>query len=246
VLIVGLLAVGLPRLAWRRRGTELAIIVGIVIGLEMIYLVAGKSIYLDSATQSVYLDSARYAVFLCVPSCIAFASLLDASLDGGGSPDTWESTTWAGARPALWVALAIGTAMAASFSSSYLYEVAHTGGRAHSTFRTGAVEPKQATLAAIVARTSGPVVVLAEDWWCYQPIAYLARRTPRVTVELSDDPVGRSLAIRRQNPKADVFAVGFDGAAYESKLSKLPVFQATGAAVDPTGRPILKTWQSTR
>ena len=83
-------------------------------------------------------------------------------------------------RPRLWTAAAVaacllGWFLLADFHEHYVRFVQRTGGDAHRTLRTAAVEPKQAAIEYIVAgRASGPGWIVASEWWNYQPLRYLA------------------------------------------------------------------------
>lgn len=79
-------------------------------------------------------------------------------------------------------ASAVAFALVGSFYLSYFREFQTTGGRSHRTFITASTEPKQAALEAILAARTGKVLIVAQDWWQYWPIRYLALPDPSVTV----------------------------------------------------------------
>ncbi|HEY1553400.1 MAG TPA: hypothetical protein VGF94_01140 [Kofleriaceae bacterium] len=90
-------------------------------------------------------------------------------------------TTWIGTGPrARRIAIACGgvvaVALLGSFYLNYFHEFETTGGRSHRTFVTAETEPKQLALERVLAErsTDEPVMIVAQDWWQYWPIAYLA------------------------------------------------------------------------
>jgi hypothetical protein len=116
----------------------------------------------------------RYAVCLVGPTAIVL-----------GRPAAWLGERSAKARK---LAAGLGGAVCwlvlLGFHSQYLAHIERTGGTSHRAFRTAPVEPKQAALEALVGRPgrTGQTWVLADEWWSYWPLEYLAvaRRDVRV------------------------------------------------------------------
>ncbi len=96
-----------------------------------------------------------------------------------------------GPRPSApaWVAAVVLAAVAwlwlAQFYRDYFLVFASSGGTSHVAFRTAAIEPKLAALAAIesaeahaspaAAQESGRQIwIVADSWWSYWPLAYFA------------------------------------------------------------------------
>jgi len=74
-----------------------------------------------------------------------------------------------------------------SFQLNYFREFATSGGRSHLTYVTAPIEPKRQALEQIVAARggTGPVLIVAQQWWLYWPIAYLARAQAGVSVSMT-------------------------------------------------------------
>ncbi len=87
-------------------------------------------------------------------------------------------------------ATVVAAALVGSFYRSYFHEFQTTGGRSHRTFITAATEPKLQAIAYILASRSGnePVTIVANDWWQFWPIAYLAQAKSGVTVRMTLPP----------------------------------------------------------
>ena len=108
------------------------------------------------------------------------------------------------------------------FGVFYLAQFERTGGQSHNAFRTAGVEPKQAALALAIngshasygAANSADsdvlvvpdVLIVADDWWNFWPLKYLAHGQSRVTVCRAGD-----LARFNEQPphRHNVFWVGF-------------------------------------
>jgi hypothetical protein len=165
------------------------------------------------------------------------------------------TSAWIELRPRLRImAIAaaglIAAALLASFYVNYFREFATTGGRAHLTYITAPVEPKQQALARILAAGGGdrPVVIVAREWWLFWPIAYLASPHANVSVTRNlppDDP-----SFREALSEGRVFVVEFAGTAALGtaidwiRASGLRFTQA--AVQDAGGRDVLAILQITR
>src|SRR5262249_45575428 len=118
----------------------------------------------------------------------------------------------------------------------YFAELAKTGGDVHRTFRTGPVEPKQAAIAAIVAAAAGePATIVAEDWWTFFPLYYLAGSHGELHVEFCTLAADEPTAKRR-------FLGGFAGGPCELWLARHAPDLPKQSAVDYAGRPVLHVW----
>lgn len=127
----------------------------------------------------------------------------------------------------------------------YFAPLIRRGGDTHQAFRTGPVEPKAAAY-TFIRNASGAdnVEVIAEDWWLYWPLKYLASRDAHVFVNIMPTaavpgglrPAGAPAPAPPPNPQKR-FAVVFDGGAAWSRMrsDSTTVF----SALDPIGRPIL-------
>jgi hypothetical protein len=192
---------------------------GLVLSIVAFHIVAGARAFEPGAE--------RYAMFLVVPSAMLCAAGLG----------------WLG-RPGSIAGAMLCAALAAMLSFGYFLPLVREGGTSHSTYRTGAVEPKLAAFEFVNAhsRDAQVVVVFAEDWWLYWPIRYLAWHERRIHVEMLGKygswlvPPGASPR-RYERPPDRVYAVVFRGGEYGTALksASAPLF----TAMDPLGRPIL-------
>jgi hypothetical protein len=87
-------------------------------------------------------------------------------------------------RAAAWLVIAAGWLLLAGFFCDYFVYFARTGGTSHVAFRTARPEPKLAALRLILKQqpAGSPVSIVADDWWTYWPLAYLAADKPGVEV----------------------------------------------------------------
>ena len=127
-------------------------------------------------------------------------------------------------------------------AGGYFWPLSSRGGDAHVTFRTGVVEPKAAAYEFIRTRTAAEpaVTVLADDWWLYWPMRYLALpERQRIFVEMLGiaPPVyPPGVVPPRPTGPTKTFAVVFaEGVAWHRLRSAKPVFTAS----DPLGRAIV-------
>jgi uncharacterized membrane protein len=117
----------------------------------------------------------RYAICLIAPAVILAAGGAAVCWSGAGRPRTSVA--------AVVLALAAAWFVLADFQQHYFRFIEQTGGRAHQTFRTAAVEPKQAALDYILQhRRAGVTWIVADSWWSYWPLQYLSRAEPDVRV----------------------------------------------------------------
>ena len=118
-----------------------------------------------------------------------------------GAMSVWEAAAsrW---RFALMLTPLLGWLWLADFQTHYFRFIEQTGGESHLTFRTAAVEPKQAALDYILQNVrvtkettaaQADVWIVCSEWWNLWPIRYLAASTSGVHVvtpaeaEASDD-----------------------------------------------------------
>ena len=126
----------------------------------------------------------------------------------------------------------------AGFWSHYLRVLEREGSRSASAFWTGPIEPKEAAydqFAAII-RTEGPIRVVAEDWWLYWPVAYLAAGQPLKLINAE-----RGLPGAQQ--KGDYWLV-YAGSQLDRRIAATAGARLS-ATIDATGHPkALHIWQS--
>lgn len=156
-LLAMLVIVGIAR-SWKKRlGLSAGIVAGWLASLAIFFLVAG-----NEALQPHY---ERYALVLIVPTVLALGVLIRRLFPQRGSEGR-----------AIVFTLAITTSLLAGFWLRYFVVLEREGSVSATAFWTGPREPKQVAVERILAATgvSGPAQVIAEDWWLYQPLAYLA------------------------------------------------------------------------
>jgi hypothetical protein len=176
----------------------------------------------------------RYALFLFVPLVIATASAVSAAI---------------GASRVSGVAIAaLGLVlMAAVLAGGYFMPLAARGGESAITYRTGHMEPKLAAFEFITrhSESSGPVTVIAENWWLYWSLRYFAGVDGRIHVAPAPSasipggvrPAG---ATGPQVPSpARTYAVAFAGSEWPATLTPST---AIFTAVDPIDRPLVQVF----
>jgi hypothetical protein len=247
-LLILLLAGGLPRLIRRGDVPALGFLSGLAVSLLAFCIVLGPRL-IGPALE-------RYAMCLVTPSCIALA-LLGSNLG---------ETLWA-RRLQLAGLLTVGGLLLAGFYQHYFLVLIETGGESHRTFRTGPVEPKQAAFDVVLAAAEGqPVTILAEDWWTFFPLYYLAGNHREIRVVFCDqsdkEPEARvgvavAVATRAAGPAVAAatrvagaavaasrrrFVAGFAGRACDQWLTKHAPSVPKQVIADYAGRPLLYVW----
>jgi hypothetical protein len=247
---LGLLALGSWRLARWRQWDRLALVVGLLVGAAGFQSAAGPTVY-DS------FGSARYLTCLIAPLALALACLARALVIAPGG-------AWRGAARLAQAALAVSvlwglllTAKAHSFDAF--------GAQHHEspwTFRADAEDYLERVTALILRDLGGPRpgpprVVIAQDWWTYWPLRYLAgeRKDLRFVFlgEVGSD-MGQRLRGVSNQLRAGGFAVGLIGGDVERTVrlvltpervrcrmaSGIQVFQADDAPAPaaPGGRAL--------
>jgi hypothetical protein len=173
-LVAGWLAWGFVRAMRRSRPELICLAIGWGASLFGFFLVAGP------AALAPHFE--RYAIWMVGPTTI-LASVAIAWWQTRTSRVGWLSTVFA---------IALGWALLIGFQTNCFDFIRQTGGRSHQTFRTAAVEPKQAALAYILAqgKPGSTVRIATSQWWIYWPMRYLNFGTlpqdeeSKVTIEL--------------------------------------------------------------
>lgn len=118
----------------------------------------------------------RYAVCLVAPTVVLASRGVALCCDGLSRRPALRAG-W----PVLVVASLAGWLVLADFNAHYFKFIQQTGGRGHRTFRTAAIEPKQAVLQHILQhRQTQPMTdgqttwIVASEWWNHMPLKYLA------------------------------------------------------------------------
>lgn len=179
--VFGAIAAGLALVVRReRRGLDVALVIAWAAMVLLYFLFAGP--------ESIRPHVERWGLVLLPPAFLMAAR---------------ATVGWLGRYRTATIAAAtiIAVALCGSFYLSYFHEFATSGGRSHRTFITADTEPKQQALAMVLAerRGTGPILIVAQDWWQYWPIAYLALPDPTVRTAMKipadEDPsLGAALA----------------------------------------------------
>jgi hypothetical protein len=221
-LTIYLLVRVLPAWLRSREGVKLGLLAGALIAILAFYVLMG------AAALSPGWE--RYGVWIISPACLILG-LLISSLG-----------TSAASRSAQTIGvIAACVFMLVGFYRNYFAVLETSGGAASLAFRTGPVEPKQAAFDAILTMTSdepGPVTVLAEDWWTYYPLRYLATERDTMTVVW---PSGGAIAGAAAEPRHR-FAVGFDHGPFHRWVALHAPELRRRTIVDSAGQPILHVW----
>lgn len=206
VVVGPLLWFSVRKLRAAQRWSDLGFMLGIVVSLAAAYVVAGLKVLLP-ATE-------RYGMFFTVPSCYVLATCVDVL------SDTPRRAAWLRVGTA-----AIGSCLLISFGQNYLGALLRPNPAREYTFRTGPIEPKLAATQAVIAmRGAGrPAVVLAQDWWIYWPVRYLAHQQPDVHVTIPATPwdfrFPRDFTPPQLAPEhMDLFGIAWEGTAIDRRM----------------------------
>jgi len=110
----------------------------------------------------------------------------------------------------------LGVVFLADFQAHYFGFFRETGGRAHATFHTGPVEPKQGAVRWIAGQRSAagnqakPTWIVTSEWWNYWPLRYLASDRPGLRVLTWEEAEGQG-GFRTALGQRRVFLVEFAG-----------------------------------
>jgi 4-amino-4-deoxy-L-arabinose transferase-like glycosyltransferase len=181
--VVGaLLIVGTWRLARSRSWDRLALVGGWIVMLAAFHVMAGSA---------VFGETYRYATVLIVPTVMALACLIQATLT---LPD---SVPEAAGRLRLMGIVAVGGLLLVSVNLNWFGNYTRTGRESIWTFKA---DVKDMFVQALNAATrdhernrarglaKGPCLIVAEDWWRGRPLEFLAiKREDVQVVPLSKD-----------------------------------------------------------
>jgi hypothetical protein len=179
--VTGLAGLAIFVAAWRmvRPATarlDRCLLAGWLLTMAGFFLVAGP--------MAIAPHSERYAICLIGPTALLIARAAIWWLARPG---------WVG-RAATVAGLLLAWLMLAAFYLQYFDTMDRTGGESHRAFRTANVEPKLAALRQIraVSPPGEPIAIIADEWWTYWPLRYLAARDSdiRVVEVEADAPSG--------------------------------------------------------
>lgn len=206
---------------------------GILAGVVASYLILG--------TGAISPHHERYSLYLVAPTLLWCSLALDPLARRYGS------------RRVVYGVVALSAFWLASFVVSFLVPLEREGGSSHPTFRTARPEPKSQAFEWIVRdagqRGTRELVVIADDWWNFWPLAYLAYKRPATTVrtlsELEFFRQGEQLRRDRlpDTMRAGAYLVAFADSPSEKELRQ-SVPEATPLATirDAAGRELLRVW----
>ena len=215
VTLVLLLALGARRL--RPASAEAGLVAGWLATLAAFAVVVGP------AGLQPHVE--RYGLVLLVPTVLGVTVLVRAlAAPGRGWTVAWGATVAAAAAATL--ALALG----------YFGALERTGSTSHEAFWTGPVEPKGEALRLVdaEARQRGGARLVAESFWLYWPIAYLAHGGA-VDVRNPDDLEGTI-------PPGGTYWVGFAGGRLEQVAARNPTLVERWSIPGAGGRAAVRVW----
>jgi hypothetical protein len=199
---LGCLAVGCAVIGglWRLRGSRSA---ALDYGLLLAWAATWVAFFAVAGPTSLRPHAERWGLCLIVPGTLVLARGVTA----------WIETMPHLRRPTLAAATIVATSLLASFYVNYFREFATTGGRSHPTYITAATEPKQQALEQILARSDRRerVMIVAQEWWDYWPIAYLASRQTKVSVSQDLGAAEIQPAFQEALSSGQLFLVEFVG-----------------------------------
>ncbi len=160
---LGALGIGLTRLAKRKDTRAMAVVIGWILSIIAFYLVGGL--------LGVHPGTQRYALFIVIPTLYCLYLLWGAFV---GKEREQHLVVGAFFVSALFLLL---------FASGFINKFVETGGRSHLLYQTAAIDPKRQAFDLISQRQEGrPTLVVAEDFWIYQPMRYFAQKSPSFEV----------------------------------------------------------------
>lgn len=169
----------------------------------------------------------RYGFVLVAPTALVLALALR----------TWLRGQAGRLREAI-VTSVLGLSLIAAMISLYFVPLATRNEVSSDSFKTGIVEPKEATARWLIAhsRSDRPLRLVAEDWWLSWPMAYRLSGHAVTVIDARDDP-HEALRISKQRTVDVVYA----GSARDRQLApgSHPVFVATGH----DGRAVIRVWE---
>ncbi|MCE9555960.1 MAG: glycosyltransferase family 39 protein [Planctomycetes bacterium] len=149
----------------RRHAAVRVLLVGFCAALVAFYMVAGP--------QAIRPHFERYGMWMIGPSALLMAL--------GVRWWMQRPNSLGRLRPA--VALLLAWVVLAGFGWYYFRPILGSLGDSHVAFRTAKVEPKLAALRMIVSQHHAkPSEIVAQGWWVYWPLAYLAGADPQLSI----------------------------------------------------------------
>jgi hypothetical protein len=211
----------------------LFMIAGLLLSLVSFYLVAGP--------RSISPHYERWAAFLTVPSCVLFAVLLGSLATGARS-----------AAIVQFAVLAISIALLASFHIHYFVGM-QSGEGQHRAYRTGNIDPKEQALLYIdeIRNRQQQTLIIAEDWWVYWPMRYLALGYDGYFVAPQNPKDHPWFVTEREVPdfpipEAERFFVTFAGSPFDQHIRQLEEMDRPIDVYGYSNVPILRIYRDGR
>ncbi|MGO8688296.1 MAG: ArnT family glycosyltransferase [Thermoguttaceae bacterium] len=224
VVVWGVLAAAAWRL-WRdtRAAADRVLAAAWLLELAAFAVLAGP--------QALWPGQERYAICLVAPAVMLAAR----------GAAVWWGQAGRVRTAAVVLALAAAGFVLADFHQHYFRFIEQTGGRAHRTFRTAAVEPKRAALDYILQhRGPGVTWIVADDYWSCWSLRYLALADHDVRVVQADkEDAPQALALARTEGRA--WYVRFCPYAAHAVCGGIVTRRVTDTVriLDYGGRPVL-------
>ena len=209
----------------RRQPTDICLAWSLGLMLAGFFVVAGPA-----ALQPHF---ERYGIVLVAPSVLVASRGI-----------VWWLSREPGRRASAQLAVgACGWLLLATFWVNYIRCFEVTGGNSHLTFRTAMVEPKAQALRIIQTESAASCAtwIVADDWWLYWPLRYLAGRDTKLHVVNSCD-LPEELLDDANNLDTDLWCVHFTDGALPAASRELRLRGNTldhRTVRDQQGRPLI-------
>jgi len=197
---VGLIVLGTRKLVARRQWDRVALVVGLILSAGAIFVMGGSNMIGPSLS--------RYGFYLVLPTCLAFASLIDALLvPREEAAPRYQRLRWAQYASVLsvgWVVI-LGVDLTQMSKWSFMAADVRNDKESPWTFNSDARPPLRQLYSLMLrdqsARPSpfpglrddfngtkldGKTRVVADGWWEYGPLEWLATRTPEIRLDNFD------------------------------------------------------------
>jgi hypothetical protein len=220
VVVAVILVAGLRALRHRFHWPTTGLVAGWLASIVLLFLVAGPWALRPSLE--------RFGIALIPATALALAVLLGRCFPDGSRKPFFQASVAGLVLPLL-----------AGFWLGYLRPLDRGDARPGAGIPTGLPALNQAALEA-VARRSGSMRarVVAEDWWIYWPIAYLAGpRSP-----LAIEPGGPEAARGRDVPPGGTYWIAYRGGALDRSLGGNKAIRRVATVEDRERRHALEIW----
>jgi len=226
ILFTSLVVLGGRRLVLYRNWKEFAFLSGFILSVIALFLIGGK--------YAVIPGQERFSVYLMAPCGLVLAFTLR----------VWGRTPGQ-QRAMILIAGLIGWLLMISFYNNCFQTIRKTGGLSEVTLRTAEIEPKKQVLDIILANTKDKInlLILAENFWMYQPIRYLAADHKNIEIV---DLMGAGYPLTKfvKDMHGGAYAVGFSKGEVIRVLKYIPWSDSyrRWTIKDYGGRDLIYVW----